>query len=102
MASIKKKTTKTGSEFYEIRVSLGRGKSQPTMRWYPPEGWGKRALDRELTKVAADFERQCQEGAILSRRDAKEKAVAEALEAEKILTVKQYCEAVFMPALAVR
>ena len=58
-------------------------------------------MDRELTKVAADFERQCQEGAILSRRDAKEKAVIEAQEAAKVLTLQQYGETVFMPAKTV-
>lgn len=101
MPSIKKKTTKGGAEYYEIRVSLGRGKSQPTMRWYPPEGWSKRALDRELAKVAADFERKCQEGEILSRRDAKEKAIQDAQEAAKILTLQQYGETVYMPAKTV-
>ena len=75
MPAIKLKSTKAGVEYYEIRVSLGRGKSQPTTRWYPPEGWSKRAIDRELTKVAADFERRCKEGEILSRKDAKEKAI---------------------------
>lgn len=98
MPSIKQKTTKTGSDYYEIRVSLGRGKSQPTMRWYPPEGWSKRALDRELTRVAADFERKCKEGEILSRKDAKEKAIQEAQEAAKILTFQQYGDTVFMPS----
>lgn len=101
MPSIKLKNTKAGSEYYEIRVSLGRGKSQPTMRWYPPEGWSRRALDRELAKVAAEFERQCQEGIILSRRDAKEKAIIDAQEAAKVLTLQQYGETVFMPAKAV-
>lgn len=98
MPSIKKKTTKTGAEFYEIRVSLGRGRSQPTTRWYPPEGWSRRAVERELVKVAADFERRCQDGEILSRRDAKEKAVQDAEEAAKVFTLQQYGEAVFMPA----
>ena len=68
MPSIKLKTTKGGAEYYEIRVSLGRGKSQPTTRWYPPEGWSKRAIDKELARVAADFERDCQAGVVLSRR----------------------------------
>lgn len=101
MPSIKLKTTKTGTEYYEIRVSLGRGKSQPTTRWYPPEGWSKRALDRELAKVAAEFEAKCKEGEILSRKDAKEKAIQEAQEAAKIFTLQKYGETVFMPAKAV-
>ena len=98
MPAIKLKSTKAGVEYYEIRVSLGRGKSQPTTRWYPPEGWSKRAIDRELTKVAADFERRCKEGEILSRKDAKEKAIQEAQEAAKILTLRRYGETVFMPS----
>ena len=102
MPSIKLKSTKTGSDYYEIRVSLGRGKSQPTMRWYPPEGWSKRALDRELTKVAAEFERKCKAGEILPRKEAKERALWEIQEAAKIQTVKQYAELVFMPALSIR
>lgn len=101
MPSIKLKSTKTGFDYYEIRVSLGRGKSQPTMRWYPPEGWSKRALGRELTRVAADFERKCKEGEILSRKDAKEKAIQEAQEAAKILTLQQYGDTVFMPSKAI-
>lgn len=101
MPSIKLKTTKGGAEYYEIRVSLGRGKSQPTTRWYPPEGWSKRAIDKELARVAADFERDCQAGVVLSRRDAKEKALLEAQEAEKVYTLQQYGERVFLPAKAV-
>lgn len=101
MPSIKQKTTKGGAQYYEIRVSLGRGKPQPTTRWYPPEGWSKKAIDRELTRVAADFERDCQSGAILSRKDAKEKAATEAAEAAKIQTLQQYGNSVFLPAKSI-
>ena len=55
-------------------------------------------MERELVKVAADFERRCQDGEILSRRDAKEKAVQDAEEAAKVFTLQQYGETVFMPA----
>ena len=41
MASTRKRTTKDGQVFYEIRVSRGRGKSYLTTRWYPPEGWSQ-------------------------------------------------------------
>lgn len=101
MASIKLKTTKAGKDYYEIRVSLGRGKGQPTMRWSPPEGWSRRALDRELAKVAADFERKCKAGEHLTRKDAKEQAILETQEAAKILTLQRYGEEVFMPAKAI-
>lgn len=98
MPSIKLKSTKTGAEYYEIRVSMGRGEGQPTMRWSVPDGWSRRAIDRELTKVAAEFERQCKTGEHLTRKAKKEKAAQEALEAEKILTLQKYGESVFMPS----
>lgn len=96
MPSIKLKTTKTGSEYYEIRVSMGRGESQPTMRWPVPDGWSKRAINRELAKVAAEFERKCKAGEHLTRKAAKEKAAQEELEAAKILTLRRYGDEVFM------
>lgn len=59
MASTRKRTTKGGQIFYEIRVSRGRGKSYLTTRWYPPEGWGQKAIERTLAKEASEFERRC-------------------------------------------
>ena len=58
MPSMRKRVTKAGATFYEIRVSRGRSKSYLTRRWYPPEGWSKKAIDRELARVAAEFERE--------------------------------------------
>lgn len=101
MPSIREKQTKAGNKFYEIRVSRGRGKSYLTTRWYPPEGWSKRAIDRELAKQAAEFERQVQAGEVVSREEQAEIDRQQALERAKIKTVKQYGESVFMPAKAV-
>jgi len=101
MPSIRKKETKSGQLFYEIRVSRGRNKSYLSTRWYPPEGWSKRAIDKELTRVAADFERQCAAGEVISREEQKEKDLQQKQEAAKIQTVRQYGETVFMPAKAV-
>lgn len=98
MASTRLRTTKAGLDFYEIAVSRGRGKAPYTTRWYPPEGWSKRSIDKELVKVAAEFERQCNAGEILTRQEQKDKAAFDAAEAAKILTLKQYGEQVFMPA----
>ena len=67
MASTIKRTTKSGQIFYEIQVSRGRGRSKLTKRWYPPDGWSKRAIDRELAKVTAEFERQADSGEVISR-----------------------------------
>lgn len=112
MPSTRKMTTKSGKVFYEISVSRGRGKSRLTRRWYAPEGWSKKAIERELAAVSAEFERQCDAGEAISRaeqheKDAREaaeaaaKAAQEAAEAAKILTLRQYGERVFMPAKAV-
>ena len=101
MASTRLKMTKDGRSYYEIRVHPANGKDV-TRRWYVPEGWSKRAIDRELAKVSADIERQVKEGNILSRAEIKEKAAAQAAEEAKILTLRQYAERVFMPALSVR
>ena len=101
MPSTRKKTTKSGQVFYEIIVRRGRSKSALTMRWYPPEGWSQKAIDRELTSVAADFERRCDAGEIISREEARLRATQEAQEAAKVLTLRQYGETVFMPSKAI-
>ena len=72
MASTRKLNTKDGRIFYEIIVSRGRGKSQLTTRWYPPEGWSQKTIDRELEKVKADFERRVKAGEVVSREEEKE------------------------------
>ena len=101
MASTRKLTTKDGRIFYEISVSRGRGKSRLTRRWYPPDGWSRKAIERELASVAAEFERQSDAGEIVTRAEQREKAALEAAEAAKILTLQQYGERVFMPSKTV-
>ena len=112
MPSARKMTTKSGKVFYEISVSRGRGKSRLTRRWYAPEGWSKKAIERELAAVSAEFELQCDTGEAISRAEQHEKgpreaaeaaakAAQQAAEAAKILTLRQYGERVFMPAKAV-
>lgn len=51
--------------------------------------------------MAAEFERQCDAGEVISRAEAREKTAQEAAEAAKILTLRQYGERVFMPSKAV-
>lgn len=101
MASTRRKATKEGRIFYEIRVRPQRGK-ELTRRWYVPDGWSQKAIDRELAKQAAAFERQCAAGEVLTRSEKKELERLEALEAEKHLTLRQYAERVFMPSLVLR
>lgn len=101
MPSIRKNTTKTGKDFYEIRVSRGRGKSYLSTRWYVPDGWSQKAINRELAKVAADFERRCDAGEVISRSEQKENDLLQMQEAAKIMTLRRYGETVYMPAKTV-
>lgn len=101
MASTRELTSKDGRRFYEIRVRPERGRSL-SRRWYVPDGWSRKAIERELARVAAEFETQVRAGEVLTRSEKKEKARREAAEAEKVLTVRQYGERVFMPSVTVR
>lgn len=98
MASTKLMQTKDGRRFFLIRVSRGEGNSHYQKRWYWPDGWSKRSAERELLKVAAEFERACAAGEVMNRAEAKEKAAQEAAEAAKLKTVRQYADGVYMPA----
>ena len=102
MPSTRKRTTKDGTPFYEISVSRGRGVSRLTSRWYPPQGWSQKAIDRELTRVAAEFERQVKAGEVITRAEKREQQHRYAMEEAQIKTFRQYCEMVFMPALEIR
>lgn len=101
MPSIRRRTTKDGRDFYEITVSRGRSLPRLFSRWHPPAGWSQKAIDRELAKVAAEFERRCKAGEIVSRSEKHQQEAQEAAEAALIQTVKQYSERVFMPAKTV-
>lgn len=101
MASTREKTTKDGRRYYEIRVSRGRDQSYLTTRWYVPDGWSKKSIDKELARVTAEFERQVKAGEIISREEQKERDLQAKQEAAKIQTLKQYGEHVFMPSKAV-
>lgn len=101
MASSRKLFTKDGKPFYEISVSRGRDKSRLSTRWYPPHGWSQRAIDKELKKQEAAFEKAVKEGKVLSKEEQKELERLKALEYAQIKTLKQYCESVYMPTITV-
>lgn len=102
MPSVRRYETKDGRPYYLIRVRRGRDKSALSRRWYVPDGWSQKAIDRELAKVAAEFEREAQVGEVISRAEKRQRAALEAAEAAKIQTIRQYSERVFMPAVAIR
>ena len=68
MASTTLKTTKDGKQYYKIRVRMGENNPTLSHNWYVPEGWSKKAIDRELAKVSAEFERQCKAGEVKIRK----------------------------------
>ena len=98
MAYTRLMTSKDGRQFYKIEVSRGRGKSYLSTRWYIPDGWSQKAIDRELAKQAAEFERRVKAGEVISGKEKAEQEAAAAAEAAKLKTFRQYAEAVFMPA----
>lgn len=102
MASTRELINKQGQRYYEIIVSMGKGKPQLTSKWYPQKGWSQKTIDRELLKAAAEFERLCKAGEIVSRKESRERERQSALEAAQIKTLRQYGETVYMPALTVR
>ena len=101
MSSISKKETKSGTVFYEIRCHVGRDRPTLTKRWYPPDGWSQKSIDRELNKVAGEFERQCKAGEILSRTEQAEQERLTAIAAQALPTLRQFTETVFLPAFQV-
>lgn len=104
MASISKiQTTKDGRRFWLIQVSMGKGQSLRKSRFYWPEGKNgfpvaESTATRERDRFAAEFERQCKAGEVLSRKEKAEQEAARQAELAKIKTVKQYAENVFLPA----
>ena len=101
MANATKRINKDGSVCYQIQVSRGRGLSPYSMRWQPPATWSESYIQRELSKVCADFERRCKNGEVLTKKEQKAQAERKAEEERKIQTVRQYAEKVFMPRLTV-
>ena len=97
MASIKQMETKDGKRFFKISVSRGYGKAAYTMRWYWPDGWSRKSAEREVNKVAAEFELKCGKGEVLNRAEEKQKEAEAQAEAAKLKTVRQYADGVFMP-----
>lgn len=98
MPSTRLRTTATGQEYYEIRVSCGRGQPYLTRRWYVPDGWSRRSIERELAKQAAEFERKCRAGEVETRAQKAERERLQAEEQAKLKTLRAYSDGVFMPA----
>lgn len=96
MASTTEAFTKDGARYYLIRVSRGRGQSKYSMRWYPQVTWSERTVQRELAKAAAEFERACNNGEIVTRAEKKQHEAEARAQAAKLRTVQQYADGVYM------
>jgi len=90
MASFTPRKNKQGKIIsYQIKVSRGRdtltGKQLTpyTMTFTPPEGWSKKAVERELFRVMGEFEAACNRGEILTKEEEKQRAAAEMEQAKR-------------------
>lgn len=85
MASFTARRNKAGEIVsYQIKVSRGRDKltgkqlTPYTTTFVPPEGWSKKAIERELIKVMGEFEAACKRGEVLTKEEQKAKATEQA------------------------
>ena len=106
MASVKQKQRKDGSIFFEISVSRGHGLSPYTMRWDRPEGLAGKTVNARLQAVAFEFERNCRDGKVKTRKEKKaeeeEAAQQKILEERNKLTFQKFCEETFLPDMRLR
>ena len=97
MAYSRERIKKDGTRFYEIRGYSKEKKAYFSKYYYPPFGWSQRAIDKALRTECESFQKDIDDGKILTKEEAKKKEEAEKAEREKLKTVKQYGEGVFMP-----
>lgn len=106
MASYTARKNKAGETMsYQIKVSRGRDKltgkqlTPFTTTYTPPEGWSKKAVERDLVRFMGEFEAACKRGEILTKEEQKAHAVEQAeqvqreqAEEERKLTFNKYVE----------
>ena len=85
MASYTARKNKDGKIIsYQIKVSRGRDKltgkqlTPFTMTYTPPDGWSKKAIERDLIRVMGEFETACKRGEILTKEQEKAHAMEQA------------------------
>ena len=90
MASVTARKNKAGKIIsYQIKVTRGRDKvtgkqlTPYTMTYTPPEGWSKKAIDRDLKKVMGEFETACTRGEVLTKEEQKAHALEKAAQVER-------------------
>lgn len=106
MASFTARKNKDGDIVsYQVKVSRGRDKltgkqlTPYTTTYTPPEGWSKKAVERDLIRFMGEFEAACNRGEVLTKEEQKAKATEQAEnskreqeEEKKKPTFNQYLE----------
>lgn len=84
MASFTARKNKVGKVVsYQIKVSRGRDRltgkqlTPYTTTYTPPEGWSKKAVERDLIRCMGEFEAACNRGEILTKEEQKAAAIQE-------------------------
>lgn len=95
MATKREKITKDGRRYYEFRSKPSRDEPEHTMRYYFPEGWSRKSIDREADKLLADFERDVKAGLHKTKQQKKKEAALKAAEEAKRKTVSEYVNDVY-------
>ena len=98
MAYSLERKKKDGTTYYEIRAYHSEKKQYYTKYYYPPFGWSAKAIKKQLQTETEAFQRDVDVGNILSKSEKVERDQAAAAEAAKLKTLRQYAEAVYMPA----
>lgn len=106
MASYTPRKNKDGKVVsYQIKVTRRRDKltgkqlTPFTTTYTPPEGWSKKAIERDLIRFMGEFEAACKRGEILTKEEQKANAIEQAetvkreqAEEERKLTFNKYVE----------
>ena len=106
MASYTARKNKAGEVVsYQIKVTRGRDKltgkqlTPYTTTYTPPEGWSRKAVERDLIRFMGEFEAACKRGEVLTKEEQRTHAEQEAeqikkkqAEERKKPTFEQYVE----------
>lgn len=90
MASVTPRKNKDGEIIsYQIKVTRGRDKltgkqlTPFTTTYTPPDGWSKKAVERDLIRFMGEFEAACKRGEVLTKEEQKEQAQRQAEQTRK-------------------
>lgn len=82
MASYTARKNKAGEIVsYQIKVTRGRDKltgkqlTPFTTTYTPPEGWSKKAVERDLVRFMGEFEAACKRGEVLTKEQQKQQEI---------------------------